>query len=262
MPRRPRIGVIGSGTVARGLVARIARHDDLDLAFVHARSPERADVSPELFLADLGSAAEREPSLIVEAAHPVYSREHGATLLGVADYLPLSVSALADEALLETLTAAAATSGHRLWLPHGALVGLDSLAESSVGWASVSVTFEKHPASLDFTDAPDLRREYVERTTVFDGVVADVARLLPRNVNAMVALAIATVGPSRCRARVVADPALDHGVLDVVAVGTDGARVHIRREQPMAGVSGTEMLDSTWGSVLRASHTDPPITLC
>ena len=78
----------------------------------------------------------------------------------------------------------------------------------------------------------------------------------------MVALAVATVGPRRCRARVVADPALTHGVLDVVAVGPDGSRVHIRREQPMAGVSGTEMLASTWSSVLRACRAEPTFALC
>ena len=124
------------------------------------------------------------------------------------------------------------------------------------------MTFEKHPASLDFSAAPQLTGDDTSRRVVFDGVVADVAPLLPRNVNAMVALAVATVGPTQCRATVIADPALDHGVLDVVARGHDGSVLRIRREQPMAGVSGTEMLDSTWSSVLRACGARPGLSFC
>jgi hypothetical protein len=49
-------------------------------------------------------------------------------------------------------------------------------------------------------------------------------------------------------------------IAEVVAKGHDGRRFETRKEQPVVGVSGTEMLDSQFGSILRAAGIlDAPI---
>ena len=67
----------------------------------------------------------------------------------------------------------------------------------------------------------------------------------------------ATVGIDRCRGRMIADPALDHAVVEVEAWGTDGSYLTTVKRQPMVGVSGTEMFQSTLRSVLKATGTVP-----
>src|SRR5690606_13797218 len=96
--------------------------------------------------------ADRAPDLVVECAHPVVSERHGETILRVADYLPLSVNAFADAALEARLTAVAKESGHRIFIPHGALIGLDNLVEVRDTWKDVTITFRKNPANIDFSD--------------------------------------------------------------------------------------------------------------
>src|SRR6185437_15130025 len=117
---------IGYGFIGAALVEAIAGevHPGLTVAFVWNRSRERlSGVPPALVLDDLTQAPARDADLVVEAAHPDITRMHGAAILGRADYMPLSVTALADDALRQALLDAAALSGRRLLLPQGALVG-------------------------------------------------------------------------------------------------------------------------------------------
>ena len=69
----------------------------------------------------------------------------------------------------------------------------------------------------------------------------------------VVTCALATIGLDRCRARLVADPSLDHAVAEVEAFGTDGSYLQTIKRQPAIGVTGTEMFASTLRSVQKAT---------
>jgi aspartate dehydrogenase len=265
--RRVRVGLLGCGFVGAEVVRRLAADPahGLALAFAWNRTPERlaeAGVPPAARLASLDAlhaadAPAADP--VVEMCHPSVTRDHGERLLARGDYLPLSVTALVDDALRARLVAAARAAGTTLAVPHGALVGLDGLREWRHRWTEVTVEFRKHPASIDWSESGlDPATLGPGATVVYDGPVRGIAPLFPRNVNTMVTCALATVGLDRCRARLVADPSLAMAVADVQALGDDGARLSLRKEQPMAGVSGTEMVESQWGSILRAARAREP----
>jgi aspartate dehydrogenase len=260
--RAIRVGVLGAGTIGRELITRLGSAGvlGLELAFAWSRDPGRLDglVRPDRRLARLDPATihAARPDLVVETAHPALVRDHAARILEVADLLPLSVTALVDDALRAELEAVAARCGHRLLLPHGALVGAAALAAIGPGWRRVTFRMEKPPASLVPADGP-LPAATLMRTIVHDGSVRAAALRFPRNVNAMVAGALVTIGPDLARAVLVADPARTDLLLEVDAVAADGARLRIRRRQPASGVSGTEMGASAWASVLAATGRAP-----
>lgn len=250
-----RIGLLGFGFIGAQVYARIRAEAalGLEVAFVHNRSRGRLAGVPAALVCD-DPARMPDCDLVVEMAHPDYTRRYGESILARADYLPLSVTALADDALRERLVARAQAAGTHLAIPHGALMGLDSLHEWRHMWSEVTITFEKHPASIDFAESGIDPRSVAGRTVVYDGPVRGIAPRFPRNVNTMVTCALATIGLDRCRAVLIADATLDHAVADVRATGRDGARLALRKKQPMAGVSGTEMFESQFASILRAAQ--------
>src|SRR3954470_19620246 len=252
-----RIGLVGFGFIGAGLYRSIrdGAHG-LEIAFVHNRSASRlADLPAALVLADLKDFARTKPDLIVECAHPAITVEHGAAFLEIADYMPLSVTALADDGLRERLTATAQRRGHRLLIPRGALVGTDGLFSWRHMWRDVTITFRKHPRNIDFALTDWKAEQIAKETTIYDGPVRGVAKLFPRNVNTMVTCALATIGLDRCRGRLIADPSLEYAVAEVEAWGTDGSYLATTKRQPAVGVSGTEMFQSTLRSLLKATGT-------
>jgi len=241
-----RIGVIGSGGIATSIVSYVLLTKSHSLTFIQGRSVGTGIASTTMATAD----ELRGTDLVVEAAHPEVITRDGARILRTSDLMVLSCGALVDDGVRVTLEETAKKHGTRLIVPHGALVGVEShLAQT---WQSATIEFVKSPASLE--PAP----EHADRRMVlYDGPVRGIAALYPRNVNAMVTYALATVGLDHCRARLVSDPDATLGRLETAATGVDGSRLHIIKEQPMNGVSGTEMAGSVLGSLQKAIEQQP-----
>ena len=251
-----RIGIVGYGYIGRFIAGRIAESGGrFETAFVHNRSAAAlADLDPALRLDDLDEAAARRPDLIVECAHPSISARYGEGFLRYADYMPLSVTALADDAVRERLEAAAAAHGTRLVVPAGALLGGDELLMRRGGWDRVRITFRKHPDNLDFSEsgldpasidgeADDLRRPGARRRETLSAQRQHHGDLRP-----------GLDRPGRLRGP--ADRRSGAGRRGRRGRGLgrqSGGLLRTEKRQPAVGVSGTEMLTSTWYSILRAA---------
>ena len=186
-----RVGLIGFGYLGSFVYEQMTTCPELglDVAFVYNRSAERLqDVYPEYILGDLQNFAEREPDLVVELAHPDISRQFGSAFLACADYMPLSLTCLADAYLERSLLDTAADNGTHLCVPHGAVIGLDALSEGREMWDEVSITMKKPPRSIDFSDCPtycakDMKEEtdlyVIELSARGRGVEIDIRRANP-----------------------------------------------------------------------------------
>jgi aspartate dehydrogenase len=253
---RKKVGIIGFGYIASFIYREISTRPELglDVAFVWNRTPGRLEGVPSaLILEDLAAFASRSADLIVEMSHPDISKDYAKDILAVTNYMMLSVTAMADAQLSNTLVQTAQACGTSLFVPHGALVGLDSLYEARENWADVTITFRKSPASMDFSASGIDPQTIQGETTVYDGSVRGAAEKFPRNVNTMATCALAGLGFDQTRGVVVLDPGATAMSAQVIAHGKDGSLLETKKEEQAVGVSGAGMLLSQLGSIRRAA---------
>lgn len=212
------LGLIGFGGIGRDLVACLttAPLDGYRLAALMVRPYQldeaRAAVAPQtLVTADIAAFLAAKPDIVIEAAGQPAMRAHAVDVLGHGcDLFAISTGALADDGFRAQCIATAEASGARLLIPVGATAGLDGLlAMRQDGLQSVTYTSTKPPRAWKGTPAEtacDLDA-ITQATVVFDGSAAEAALNFPKNANLAATVALAGLGLTQTRVRLVADPA-------------------------------------------------------
>ncbi len=193
-----KIGIIGMGAIGAYLARNLPEHD-LVVCDLDAKKAQKAVESLGLKNVKVAEGASHPyfitSDLIVEAASQEAVRLL-IPLLSKTDVLIMSVGALADGSLLKELKEAAEQGGHNVFIPSGAVGGLDVLAACNA--SEVTLETRKSPRSLG--------REDTEETVLFDGPAREACRLFPKNVNVAATLSLAGIGFDKTRVRIISDP--------------------------------------------------------
>ncbi|WP_458098285.1 aspartate dehydrogenase [Roseomonas sp. WA12] len=160
------------------------------------------------------------PDLVAECAGHAAVRAYGASVLAAGrDLVVISTGALADQALQDTLVAAAARGGASLILPAGAVGGIDALAAARLsGLEEVAYVGRKPPRAWAGTRAESLLdlSGLTEPVTFFEGSARDAARDYPQNANVAATVALAGAGFDATRVRLVADPGITRNQHEII----------------------------------------------
>ena len=212
-----RVGIVGCGTIGRTIVEslrdfapveRLLLYDHVD-----ARAREAAALNPKASVAASLDEVIAQSDFVVEAASQAGAREVAPRALSAGkDLLLMSLGALSDDAFWNDLRAKAESSPGRLYLPSGALGGLEAVvAGSQAGLEEAVLTTRKPPAALKGVKYLEERGIHLGKITkpllVFDGSAREAVRLFPANINVAAALSLAGLGFDRTRVRIIADPA-------------------------------------------------------
>jgi len=145
----------------------------------------------------------------------------------------MSVGALTDAALLEEVTRLAQAHGSQVFLPSGAISGVDGLKSASIGKIRrITLTTTKNPRSL--AGAPYIVENKIDlgslagRQVIFEGSALEAVRAFPANVNVAATLYLAGGGVD-VRVKVAADPAIDVNRHEIEVEG-DFGRIATRVE--------------------------------
>lgn len=155
--------------------------------------------------ADLAAAAD----VVVECLPPELFRDVAEPTVRAGKILmPLSVTQLLVN---WDLTDLAKSTGARIIVPTGALLGLDAVRAAAEGnLKSVTMRTRKPPAGL--AKAPFVVEQGIDLSNLseplklYAGSVRDAAQKFPANVNVAVALSLAGAGPDRTQYEIWADP--------------------------------------------------------
>ena len=149
--------------------------------------------------------------LVVEAASQDAVRNDAVSILqNKKDMMIMSAGALLDESVFEVISDACRDFGKTVYLPSGAIAGLDALKAVKDELKSVTLVTTKNPNSLKdapFFDSSDIDPGKIsEPIILFDGSAKEAVSLFPKNVNVSALLSMVGLGGNNTSVRVVAVP--------------------------------------------------------
>ena len=241
------IGIVGCGAIGRALLRAV---DDGKIAVSIAGITSRSEARAREMLATLKRPPQylkreqliAESELVIEAAggHVVPELAQAVFAAG-KDFMTISVGALLDH---PEIIEQARVTGCRLYVPSGAIAGLDGVKSAAMGRIDQVIhTTRKPPAGLE--GAPYLVKRNLslvgltEEKEIFSGSAREACRGFPANVNVTAAVSLAGIGADQTRVRIVAVPGLARNCHDIDVEGEFGKlHVHIENvpsENPKTG---------------------------
>ncbi|HVX74603.1 MAG TPA: aspartate dehydrogenase [Bradyrhizobium sp.] len=219
-----KIAVIGHGAIGSFVIEHLNAEPSIEVSAVFSLpAPENCSVP---VVGSIDALLATRPDLVVECAGHQALRDSGEVVIRHGtDLLVVSVGALADAALEQSLRNAAANGGGRLLIPGGALGGIDALsAAREAGLDSVEYSGRKAPAAWKGTPAEKMiELASVTQATAFLECDARTAALqFPQNANVVAALALAGLGFEKTKVRLIVDPAANGNNHSFVARGAFG----------------------------------------
>lgn len=165
--------------------------------------------------------------IVVEAASQDAVRNHALSILqNRRDLMVMSVGALLDESILDVLLEACGEFKKSIYLPSGAIAGLDAIKSVKHEIDSIGITTTKNPRSLrgaKFFETNPIDLDSIKiPVTLFDGNAKDAVGLFPANINVAALLSLAGIGSERTRVRIIADPNTDKNTHSIEVVGRFG----------------------------------------
>ena len=216
---------MGCGAIGTEVARAASQMDGIDELLAWDIDPDALRLVaklPRTRAASGGTELVRACDLVVEAANAgvVRSEVRLALELGKKVML-LTVGALADDALREELVQLARAKGGKIYVPSGAVMGVDGVKAASAGdLKSVTLVTTKPPAGLD---------KKVDRwTLLFSGPAREAVERFPKNVNVAATLSLAGLGFDQTHVQVAIDPLATRNSHKVIIEGSFGrARIEV-----------------------------------
>ena len=138
----------------------------------------------------------------------------------------MSAGALLDESIFEIISDACREFKKTVYLPSGAISGLDAIKSVTDELESVTLVTTKHPNSLKeakFFETSDINIETIlETTKIFEGTATEAVRLFPKNINVAALLSLVGLGSHETIVKIVADPDKNKNIHHIESRGSFG----------------------------------------
>lgn len=212
MAQYKNIGFLGCGKIGGSMLESLKSFKDVSVSFVQALDfSAKGRAFPVVTGQDEALLAKTD--LVVESATADVLKANFDGIIKHCDVMTFSVTAFSDEAFECHAKELAEKYGRKIYLPHGAILGVDGIADGNSLLTDVSIVTTKSPKSLG--------RDDTERAVVCECSTREACALYPRNVNVHATVALAGIGFDRTRSVVISDPAVNTNT-HVIDVKGDG----------------------------------------
>lgn len=227
-----KIGLVGCGAIGTEIARAIDSGDiAAELVAVFDRNEDRAgellrDLKTQPKLSCLEDLVERSDIVVEAASQRAVAEVAKAALERGRDLMIMSVGALLDRRLYRMVEDLAKEHGCRVYLPSGAISGLDGLKSAGAGRIDlVTLTTTKNPKG--FLGAPYIEDMKIdldaisEPKVLFEGPAEEAVLAFPANVNVAATLSLTAQGAT-VMVKIVADPDIEVNIHQITAEGNFG----------------------------------------
>jgi aspartate dehydrogenase len=251
------IALIGCGAIGAALAKAIdgGRAGDVKLGWIYDLKHEKSEAlagklrsRPKIARSASEIYADKTVDLVIEAASQLAVEQYSVDVLNSRkDLMVMSVGAFADQKLLMRVRKAAERNDCRVYIPSGAVLGIDGVKAAELGRLQrVTLTTRKPPAALAYSEYLRKRGIWLKGLkrprVVFDGPAREAVRAFPASVNVAATLSLAGIGLDKTRVRVVADPKLRRNVHEIHVKGKSGELTAVARNVPFPDSRRTSYL--------------------
>jgi len=219
MPGELRVVLVGCGAIGRTIAVNSGR--EYRVVAVYDRNLEKAAELSDTIGAEVLESFEEllefcrnsDVDIAVEAASQS-AVEECLSLLEYTNLLVMSVGAFSNPSLVRKAEEIAGRSGKKVFIPSGAVGGIDALKAVRDVAEEVVLTTVKSPESIG------VRAN--ERKLIFEGTAGEAVKLFPANVNVAATVSLACLGFERTKVRVFVDPDVRENVHEISVKGEFG----------------------------------------
>jgi len=238
------IGLIGSGNIASYLLENLESNgqEDIKITSVFGRNKkvgeQLADQFGIQFYTDFQEFIQSPIDLVVEAATIDAAKQYMKMVLeNDRDLMISSIGVFKDDEVLHEVKKASHKHSKYVYLPSGAIGGLDLLQAANAlnGLDHVTITTRKSPKSLGIADIN-------EEQILFEGSARKAVEQFPKNVNVALLLSLAGIGADATMVKVVADPDIEKNTHTIEAKGDFGSMKLTIENNPMLNNPKTSYL--------------------
>jgi|SRR5215203_1969075 len=169
----------------------------------------------------------KDVDLVVEAASQNALTSYlNPIILVKKDVLVMSVGAFANPEFFSQVIKNVEKNNINLYLPSGAIAGIDAIKSVRSSISYVTLTTTKNPNSLK--DSPFFKKTNLtvdsikKRTLIFEGSAIEAVQNFPANVNVAALLGLAGIGIEKTKVNVIADPTLRINKHEIKVIGKFG----------------------------------------
>jgi len=228
--KRVKVGIIGCGAIGKALAQMIeaGKAGDTVLSWVYDLKRENCEnlvkklkSKPKIAREISEIYADNTTEVIVEAASQGAVRQYALdTIRSGKDLIILSVGALSDDGLLRSLQMEARRHRRRIYIPSGAVIGMDGVKSSALGEIQEAIlTTRKPPSALrgnEFLKKKRIKLAKLKRPKViFKGTAREAVKAFPASVNVAATLSLAGAGFDRTRVKIIADPRVKKNIHEI-----------------------------------------------
>lgn len=237
-----KICVIGCGAIGTTIARAVDDMPEVDTTYLTDRSQECATRLQEhtkkvRYVPDIVPVLS-EIRLVVEAASQDAARYYAPLALSAGvDTLIMSVGVFQDEEFQNDAFRLAKRKGAKVYIPSGAIGGVDALAAASLDeMDEVTLTTTKPPNAFGPSEYLESRgivpSEIRVRTEIFKGSAREAVKHFPQNINVAATISMAGIGFEKTTIRIVCDPQVKTNEHNLKAKGKFGELDVVTRNLP------------------------------